>query len=244
MTSYDTCLQPPIPGPKPIRQLPPLGSLPSLHESEHKMSFDESWRGSVCSMGASPVMDDLDNFLMNESVQAATPLESPEGSEISTCKAVGEPVPKSPSPPEIDRVCLSKTSDGYSSQEVLEDFIDMDTKSSTDLTKFTMTLHHLQRHVVDLDQDLNSLTSDLTDTRSDVKILQDSLTAIKADADRVGETVAILSKEAARASRQIVSAAQVTVAIKMSSGVPLLIYILSVSLYLCLHNNYILLQSN
>ena len=150
---------------------------------------------------------------MNQSVQAATPLESPCspcGSEISTCKAVGEAAPKSITPDiQNDEICNSKSSSRFSSQELMIENLSNSDKKMPESIKLSNTTQHLQRHVVTLYHDIQSLTNDLVDMRTDVSSLQEGLSTIKLDADRVGETVTILSQEAARASRQIVSAAQV-----------------------------------
>merc|ERR1711974_235871 len=143
-------------------------------------------------------MDDLENLLMNQSVQQSAtgdPLECTSSeaasSEGSTCRAVNTHQ-KQPSlvypqaPPRKE--C----------------------KFSPDLSRFSTAVRHLQRHVVDMDRAVHGLSSDVAGARGDTAALKDAVAAVRNDADILTVALAEISQEVTATRQHVLSATQET----------------------------------
>ncbi|XP_068247747.1 uncharacterized protein [Palaemon carinicauda] len=192
------------------------GSKHSLREGRvyglvgewHGCSSGEQWIGSHSSVGqngellgsASPVMDDLDNMLMNQSIQQtsmALDSASESGSEGSACRVGGKRAHQlqpnhHPSGHKHSRHCHKR--------------------ADPDLTRFAMAVKHLQRHVVEIDRAVFSVTGDMTGTRQEVTTLKEAVLALQADTDTITSTLSHLTEEAISAQQKITFATQIPVA--------------------------------
>ena len=169
-------------------------------------SQGEAWRDSRASKGqngcASPVMDDLDNLLMNQSVQhssAALDSISDAGSEgSSTCRATDH----QQSPPASDH--CHHHHHHHQIQQTQQP-----RKKSQDLSRFGTAVRHLQRHVVEIDRAVFAVTADVTGTRREVATLREAVAGLQADADTITSTLSNLTQEAITAQQKISFATQV-----------------------------------
>ncbi|XP_071540059.1 uncharacterized protein [Panulirus ornatus] len=157
-------------------------------------SQGEGWVGGSRGSGgeavgrASPVMDDLDNMLMNQSVQHAMDSTSDVGSEGSTCRAADQ-LPQQPRPH-------------------LHHHHHQGRKKTHDLSRFATAVRHLQRHVVEIDRAVFGITGDVSCTRREVTALKEAVRALQADTDTITSTLSNLTQEAITAQQEITFAAQ------------------------------------
>ncbi len=173
-------------------------------------SHGEAWQGSRASLGqngrASPVMDDLDNLLMNQSVQhssVAIDTASDAGSEgSSTCRATDHLQP----PPAADQ-CPHHHHHHYHSQQQQQQ--QQPRKKSHNLSRFATAVRHLQRHVVEIDRAVFAVTGDVAGTRRELETLREAVAALQADADTITTTLSNLTQEAITAQQKISFATQV-----------------------------------
>ncbi|XP_042236873.1 uncharacterized protein LOC121876055 isoform X2 [Homarus americanus] len=163
----------------------------------------EEWGGSRCSLRlngdvagrASPAMDDLENMLMNQSIQHTSAImdsTSDVGSEGSTCRAAEHPRPQ------------------YRKQQQQQQHPQQQQgrKKSHDLSRFGTAVRHLQRHVVEVDRAVFNITSDIADTRREVTTLKEAVLALQVDTDTITSTLSNLTQEAITAQEKITFAAK------------------------------------
>lgn len=196
-------------------QADPRGSQGNLVGSRDSIelwreSKSEVWLGSRDSLGqngrASPVMDDLDNLLMNQSVQhssAALDTASDAGSEgSSTCRATDHLQP-TPAPDQCPHHHHHHHHHNNNHQQ------QQPRKKSHDLNRFTTAVRHLQRHVVEIDRAVFAVTGDVAGTRREVETLREAVTALQADADTITSTLSNLTQQAITAQQKVSLAMQV-----------------------------------
>ncbi|XP_050701035.1 uncharacterized protein LOC126987770 isoform X2 [Eriocheir sinensis] len=197
-------------------QADPRGSQGNLVGSRDSIvmwrgSNSEVWLGSRNSLGqngrASPVMDDLDNLLMNQSVQhssAAVDTASDAGSEgSSTCRATDHLQP-TPGPDQ----CPHHHHHHHHNNNNHNHHQQQPRKKSHDLNRFTTAVRHLQRHVVEIDRAVFAVTGDVAGTRREVETLREAVTALQSDADTITTTLSNLTQEAITAQQKISFAMQ------------------------------------
>ncbi|XP_064118053.1 uncharacterized protein LOC135223521 isoform X2 [Macrobrachium nipponense] len=191
------------------------GSKHSLREGRvyglvgewHGCSSGEQWIGSHSSIGqngeilgsASPVMDDLDNMLMNQSIQQtslAVDSASESGSEGSGCRLGSK------------RGHALQPNHHHHHPPGTKHSQHCHKRAGPDLTRFAMAVKHLQRHVVEIDRAVFSMTGDMTGTRQDVTSLKEAVLALQADTDTITTTLSHLTEEAISAQQKITFATQ------------------------------------
>ncbi|XP_042870937.1 uncharacterized protein LOC122252503 isoform X2 [Penaeus japonicus] len=170
--------------------------------AEWRGSAGDNWDGSRRSLSqprdpgtsASPVMDDLDNMLMNESVHQTSAImdsASDAGSDGSTCRASDRP---------RNAHHQHQPTHHYEQPQAR--------KKTPDLSRFTAAVRHLQRHVVEIDRAVFGITGDVTGTRQEVTALKEAVLALQADTDTITSTLAHLTEEAIAAQQKISLAKQ------------------------------------
>ncbi|XP_063858067.1 uncharacterized protein LOC135099608 isoform X1 [Scylla paramamosain] len=180
------------------------GSQADLGDSRDSLG---GWRGSHGEAWgqngrASPVMDDLDNLLMNQSVQhssAALDSISDAGSEgSSTCRAADHQQPAA-----APDHCHHHHHHHHQMQQGQQP-----RKKPQDLGRFTTAVRHLQRHVVEIDRAVFAVTGDVASTRREVATLREAVAALQADAHTITTTLSNLTQEAITAQQKIAYATQ------------------------------------
>ncbi|XP_037780882.1 uncharacterized protein LOC119577213 isoform X2 [Penaeus monodon] len=168
--------------------------------AEWRGSSGDNWEGSRRSLSqprdpgtsASPVMDDLDNMLMNESIHQTSAImdsASDAGSDGSTCRASDRP------------------RNAHHQHQPAHHY-EQPRKKTPDLSRFTAAVRHLQRHVVEIDRAVFGITGDVTGTRQEVTSLKEAVLALQADTDTITSTLAHLTEEAIAAQQKISLAKQ------------------------------------
>ncbi|XP_063606749.1 serine-rich adhesin for platelets-like isoform X2 [Penaeus indicus] len=181
--------------------------------AEWRGSSGDNWEGSRRSLSqprdpgtsASPVMDDLDNMLMNESIHQTSGImdsASDAGSDGSTCRASDRP------------------RNAHHQHQPAHHY-EQPRKKTPDLSRFTTAVRHLQRHVVEIDRAVFGITGDVTGTRQEVTSLKEAVLALQADTDTITSTLAHLTEEAIAAQQKISLAKQEAEGIQRSVKVAL-----------------------
>ncbi|XP_069189376.1 uncharacterized protein DDB_G0284459 isoform X1 [Procambarus clarkii] len=174
-----------------------------------------SWGGSRSSLRhngdvtgrASPVMDDLDNMLMNQSIQHTSGImdSSDAGSEGSTCRAVDQPYQQHQHRRYQQH---QRPQQQQQQQQQKQQQQHLERKKSHDLSRFATAVRHLQRHVVEVDRAVFNITSDIADTRQEVTALKEAVLALQVDTDTITTTLSNLTQEAITAQEKITFATQ------------------------------------
>ncbi|KAK7028099.1 hypothetical protein SK128_000353 [Halocaridina rubra] len=178
------------------------------------------WLGSHGSLGqngeilgtASPVMDDLDNLLMNQSVQHTSLImnsASESESEGSTCRPSDRPNQHHEQQmPSINYQASPKHSKRRE-------------KSGSHLNRFAVAIKHLQRHVVDIDRAVFGITGEVSGVRQEVTNLKEAVLALQADTDTITSTLSHLTQEAISAQQKISFASQEAERVRQVANVAL-----------------------
>lgn len=173
---------------------------------------EAGWSGSRGSLGlngdvsggASPVMDDLDNLLMNQSLQHSAPPHehhlSDETSEGSTFRAAHQP----------HTLHQQQQQQQHAHHHHLHQHQPQESrKKSQHLSRFAAAVRHLQKHVVEIDQAVLAMTGEVGGTRQEVATLKEAVSALQADTHTITTTLSSLTQQAITVQHKITQATQV-----------------------------------
>ncbi|KAK4301102.1 hypothetical protein Pmani_026738 [Petrolisthes manimaculis] len=200
------------------------GSHDNLTGSKHSLGEwgggpAAGWGGSRGSLGlngdvsggASPVMDDLDNLLMNQSLQHSAPPHehhlSDETSEGSTCRAAHQP----------HNLHQQQQQHRHPHQHQPQE----SHKKSHHLNRFASAVRHLQKHVVEIDQAVLAMTGEVGGTRHEVTALKEAVSALQSDTHTITTTLSSLTQQAITVQHKITQATQEAEHVQQAASVAL-----------------------